>query len=133
MKKVYGIDINPIFKVAADEFASEKKINADFKIGIGEKLPYKDNFFDFVVSTDTFEHVQNLKITMDECYRVLKPGGSLLAVFPQFLHRWRLLTSYGKIYRIHLQFDCFFMTAFGLRTNKFKGVDIFWFFRYLLY
>ena len=29
--------------------------------------------------------VQNLKITMDECYRVLKPGGSLLAVFPQFL------------------------------------------------
>ena len=22
---------------------------------------------------------------MDECYRVLKPGGSLLAVFPQFL------------------------------------------------
>ncbi len=85
LKKVYGIDINPIFKVAADEFASEKKINADFKIGIGEKLPYQDNFFDFVVSTDTFEHVQNLKITMDECYRVLKPGGCLLAVFPQFL------------------------------------------------
>ena len=85
LEKAYGIDINPIFKVAADEFASEKKINADFKIGIGEKLPYQDNFFDFVVSTDTFEHVQNLKITMDECYRVLKPGGSLLAVFPQFL------------------------------------------------
>ena len=85
LEKAYGIDINPIFKVAADEFASEKKINADFKIGIGEKLPYQDNFFDFVVSTDTFEHVQNLKNTMDECYRVLKPGGSLLAVFPQFL------------------------------------------------
>ena len=85
LEKVYGIDINPIFKVAADEFAAEKKINADFKIGIGEKLPYEDNSFDFVVSTDTFEHVQNLKTTMAECYRVLKPGGSLLAVFPQFL------------------------------------------------
>tara|TARA_B100000902_G_C27253589_1_gene886612 strand:- start:341 stop:1273 length:933 start_codon:yes stop_codon:yes gene_type:complete len=85
LKKVYGIDINPIFKVAADEFALEKKINAEFKTGIGEKLPYDDNSFDFVVSTDTFEHVQDLKNTMDECFRVLKPNGMLLAVFPQFL------------------------------------------------
>ena len=85
LKKVYGIDINPIFKIAADEFASEKKINAEFKTGIGEKLPYEDNSFDFVVSTDTFEHVQNLENTMNECFRVLKPDGMLLAVFPQFL------------------------------------------------
>ena len=85
LKKVYGIDINPIFKIAADEFASEKKINAEFKTGVGEKLPYDNNSFDFIVSTDTFEHVQNLENTMNECFRVLKPDGMLLAVFPQFL------------------------------------------------
>ena len=85
LKKVYGIDINPIFKVAADEFALEKKINAEFKTGVGEKLPYEDNSFDFIVSTDTFEHVQNLENTMNECFRVLKPDGMLLAVFPQYL------------------------------------------------
>ena len=71
LKKVYGIDINPIFKIAADEFASEKKINAEFKTGVGEKLPYDNNSFDFIVSTDTFEHVQNLENTMNECFRLL--------------------------------------------------------------
>ena len=85
LKKSYGIDINPIFKIAAEEFAAKKNINADFKTGIGEKLPYEDNFFDFVVSTDTFEHVQSLEDSIDECFRVLKPGGMMLAVFPQFL------------------------------------------------
>ena len=85
LKKVYGIDINPIFKIAADEFTVEKKIDAEFKTGIGEELPYNNDFFDFVVSTDTFEHVQNLEKSIDECFRVLKPGGMLLAVFPQFL------------------------------------------------
>ena len=85
LKKSYGIDINPIFKIASEEFAREKNINADFSTGIGEKLPYDDNFFDFIVSTDTFEHVQSLEKSMAECYRVLKPGGKLLAVFPQFL------------------------------------------------
>ena len=85
IKKSYGLDINPVFKIAAEEFAEEKNLNADFKTGISEKLPYEDNFFDFVVSTDTFEHVQNLENSMDECFRVLKPGGMLLAVFPQHL------------------------------------------------
>jgi len=85
LKKVYGIDINPVFKIAAEEFSVEKKINAEFKIGVGENLPYENNFFDFIVTTDTFEHVQNLEKSMDECFRVLKPGGMLLAVFPQFL------------------------------------------------
>ena len=34
--------------IFADEFAGEKNLNVDFKIGVGEKLPYEDNFFDFV-------------------------------------------------------------------------------------
>ena len=82
LKKSYGIDINPIFKIASEEFAREKNINADFSTGIGEKLPYDDNFFDFIVSTDTFEHVQSLEKSMEECYRVLKPGGKFLASVP---------------------------------------------------
>ena len=85
IKKSYGLDINPVFKIAAEEFAEEKNLSADFKSGISEKLPYEDNFFDFVVSTDTFEHVQNLENSIDECFRILKPGGILLAVFPQHL------------------------------------------------
>ena len=105
-KKVYGIDINPIFKVAAEEFALEKNINADFKTGIGEKLPYDDNFFDFIVTTDSFEHVQNLEKSMNECFRVLKPDGMLLAVFPQFLQPFEShLDFVTKIPCLHWFFD----------------------------
>ena len=85
--KVIGIDISKkMLDIGRQKIKKNKLDHCIFlKTGDAEILDYEDNFFDFVVSTDTFEHVQNLKITMDECYRVLKPGGSLLAVFPQFL------------------------------------------------
>lgn len=79
-----GIDINPIFAEAGNRFANEKNINATFDTGFGENLPYPDNSFDFIVSYDVFEHVKDLEIVMNECARVLRPGGLILAVFPPF-------------------------------------------------
>jgi ubiquinone/menaquinone biosynthesis C-methylase UbiE len=86
LKIGYGIDINPIFKIAADEFASQKRLtNLKFFTGFGESLPFEDSSIDVIVSTDVFEHVQNLEKVLDECHRVLKPGGKLCIVFPQYL------------------------------------------------
>ena len=48
----------------------KKKIRGSFKLAYGEKLPFRDNFFDYIVSTDTFEHVQDINKTINECYRV---------------------------------------------------------------
>lgn len=84
-KEIHGIDINPVFIKTCIELAKKKKIRGSFKLAYGEKLPYRDNFFDYIISTDTFEHVQNLQKTLNECYRVLKPNGKLLVVFPQYL------------------------------------------------
>ena len=81
---VCGLDINPLFAEAASEFAKEKGVAAKFATGFGEALPYADNSFDFIVATDVFEHVQDLRRVLSECYRTLKPGGKLLCVFPQF-------------------------------------------------
>ncbi len=81
-----GIDINPIFKVASDEFAASVNVaNVDFKTGVGEALPYEDNSFDFIVATDVLEHVEDIENVLIECYRVLKKGGRLCIVFPQYL------------------------------------------------
>lgn len=80
-----GIDINPIFQQAGEEFAQLKGIeNIKFCTGVGEALPFTDNSIDFIVSTDVFEHVQDLQKVLGECHRVLKGGGKLLVVFPQF-------------------------------------------------
>ena len=128
LKKVYGIDINPIFKIAADEFASEKKINAEFKTGVGEKLPYENNSFDFIVSTDTFEHVQNLENTMNECFRVLKPDGMLLAVFPQFLQPFEShLNFVTKLPCIHWFFNSKKISEKYYEILKERGVSAKWY------
>lgn len=83
-RKGVGVDINPIFAQAGNEFACKHGVNATFDTGCGENLPYEKDSFDFVVSYDVFEHVQNCEQVVKECHRVLKPGGLLFAIFPQF-------------------------------------------------
>src|SRR5205823_2882592 len=63
----------------------------------GEYIPFRDAMFDLVIATCVFEYFQNPQKGADEIYRVLKPGGSLLASFgavvPRFVdqERWRFL------------------------------------------
>jgi SAM-dependent methyltransferase len=51
-------------------------------LGIGEKLPFRDNIFDFVHSNAVLEHVKNPFECARELYRVLKPGGELFCAVP---------------------------------------------------
>jgi len=48
----------------------------------GLNIPYSDNSFDMVFSTQVFEHVEELDELMLEVRRVLKPGGLLLVTMP---------------------------------------------------
>lgn len=52
----------------------------------GYRIPFPDNFFDFITSTSVFEHVFNQGDVIAEIARVLKPDGATLHVFPS---RWR--------------------------------------------
>jgi ubiquinone/menaquinone biosynthesis C-methylase UbiE len=52
------------------------------------KMPFSDGSFDALVSADTFEHLDDLKATLQECARVLKPGGFLYGYFPPFYAPW---------------------------------------------
>ncbi len=82
--RVCGIDIREVYAEAAARFAEERGVEAEFATGFAEALPYEDDSFDFIVSTDVLEHVNDVAATMAECFRVLKPGGRLLVVFPQY-------------------------------------------------
>lgn len=50
-------------------------------------LPYPDAHFDFVIHSDTLEHVQNPVHALSECRRVLKPGGALTFTVPIIVGR----------------------------------------------
>jgi SAM-dependent methyltransferase len=45
-------------------------------------LDFPDDYFDLVVSNQVLEHVEDLRVTLRELHRVLKPGGKMLSLFP---------------------------------------------------
>jgi SAM-dependent methyltransferase len=48
----------------------------------GRTLPFEDDYFDSIFSSQVFEHISNLEEILGELYRVLRPGGHMLATFP---------------------------------------------------
>ena len=45
-----------------------------------EKLPFKDNYFDYYTISFGIRNVNNVDIALKEAYRVLKPGGRFLCL-----------------------------------------------------
>jgi SAM-dependent methyltransferase len=82
-----GLDIDSSIVAHALRFArSMGSDNSWFAPGVGESLPFRSNSFDLVMCYDVLEHVQDVEKTLAEVYRVLKPSGLFLAVFPPYYH-----------------------------------------------
>jgi len=47
-----------------------------------EDIPIEDSYFDIIICTDVFEHVENVDKLSDELHRLIKPGGMLLFATP---------------------------------------------------
>ena len=54
--------------------------NINWIIASAEKLPLKDNSFDFYSISFGLRNTKNLKKSLAEAYRVLKPGGRFLCL-----------------------------------------------------
>lgn len=52
--------------------------------GVGEKLPFEDSIFDIVYSSNVLEHVENPLHVLSEALRVLKPGGIMQIIYPNY-------------------------------------------------
>jgi SAM-dependent methyltransferase len=52
------------------------------------RMAFPDAAFDLIVSTNTFEHIFGVEKALQECARVLKPGGHLLISFPPYGSPW---------------------------------------------
>lgn len=58
-----------------------KYIQADVR-----KLPFKDNYADYVIATHVIEHIniEDIQKTLNEWFRVMKPGARLIITAPNF-------------------------------------------------
>jgi SAM-dependent methyltransferase len=77
VRSIIGVDVDPANLAQAERARQRLHVsNCRFVHGT-ESLP--DACVDGVFSTDTFEHVQDLPYAFRELYRVLRPGGKLIA------------------------------------------------------
>jgi SAM-dependent methyltransferase len=82
VRSAVGVDIEPgAIALANRALHTSPRQNCRFVCAPDGRLPFADNSFDAVFSTDTFEHVMDLDRAFGEILRVLRPGGSLLTRF----------------------------------------------------
>ena len=51
------------------------------------RLPFKDDFFDYVTSTEAFHHYHDQQKALQEMFRVTKTGGKIIIVDINFFLR----------------------------------------------
>jgi len=82
---VWGFDASPMAISMTQEWLTEESLDADLKRHqMEEPFPYEDDFFDAVISVQVIHHnlMIDIKKTILEIERVLKPGGILFVTFP---------------------------------------------------
>jgi len=67
------------------EITKKKIPHAKILVASAADLPFKDECFDIVLSTEVIEHVEDQKKTLSEQMRVLKKGGYLVLTTPNRL------------------------------------------------
>ncbi len=68
----------------ADDFAASDSEIEVRQADLNESLPYKDDAFDYVVSTEVLEHLQNPFRAIQEFSRVTRPGGTVVLTTPNY-------------------------------------------------
>ena len=72
-----GVDLtDAAINIARERFALFDEQGEFIKIN-AEKLPFLENYFDYVYSFGVIHHSPQPELIVDEIYRVLKPGGSI--------------------------------------------------------
>ncbi len=78
--EVVGITLSPVQANRAQERAAAAglKDRATFQVANALDIPYPENTFDLVWTLESGEHMPDKTKFLQECYRVLKPGGRLI-------------------------------------------------------
>jgi SAM-dependent methyltransferase len=84
-----GIEPSLLGAQAAARLLRERGVGSSTVVcGVGEHLPFAAASFDVVCSFQVLEHARKPRLFLDESIRVLKPGGWLVHVFPNFGSVW---------------------------------------------
>ena len=99
---VTGVDVAPsAIELARTNFA-QQGLAGRFEVANGEALPFGDDTFDLVFAHGVVQYTADPQRLVDECRRVVKPGGE--AVF-QVYNRVSWLNALSKLMNVGLEHE----------------------------
>jgi SAM-dependent methyltransferase len=128
--RAFGVDMLPNALI--------KFPNANIKIADLEKnkLPYPSNSFDVVFSKSVIEHFYYPENIIKEIYRVLKPGGLVITMCPDWKYNYKI---YYEDYTHRTPFtelslkDIHLIHGFNkVHVKKFRQLPIIWKFNFII-
>lgn len=85
----YGVEPDGLNLEVSKEILSSLSLSPDIiSADQAESLHFEDNSFDIVYSSNVLEHVRDPKKVFEESIRVLKPGGYMVFVIPNYASWW---------------------------------------------
>jgi ubiquinone/menaquinone biosynthesis C-methylase UbiE len=99
---VTGVDLTESAITLAKANFSQQQLPGRFEVADGEHLPFEDATFDLVYAHGVVQYTPDPQKLVDECHRVLKPGGQ--AVF-QVYNRVSWLNALSKLMKVGLEHD----------------------------
>jgi SAM-dependent methyltransferase len=100
--QVTGVDLAASAIDLARANFEQQGLQGRFDVADGEQLPFPDNAFDLVFAHGVVQYTANPRRLVEECHRVLKPGGE--AVF-QVYNRISWLNALSKLMKVALEHD----------------------------
>lgn len=99
---VTGVDVAaPAIELARANFA-QQGLHGDFRVADGEHLPFPNELFDLVYAHGVVQYTPSPQRLVNECLRVLKPGGE--AIF-QVYNRMSWLNALSKLMKVPLEHE----------------------------
>jgi len=99
---VTGVDVSTSAIDLARKNFEQQGLRGRFEVADGEHLPFADNTFDLVFAHGVVQYTAQPQRLVDECRRVLKPGGQ--AIF-QVYNRISWLNALSKLMKIGLEHE----------------------------
>ena len=99
---VTGVDISSAAIDLARQNFEQQGLEADLRVADGELLPFDSDTFDVVFAHGVIQYTPDTQKIVDECRRVLKPGGQ--AIF-QVYNRISWLNALSKLMKVPLEHE----------------------------
>ena len=121
---VYGCDLS--------SFAGECIKDVEIKVNDVEKepLPFNSNYFDIVYSKSFLEHLRFPEQFMSEAHRVLKPGGLMITIVPDWEVNYKIYFddyTHRTPFSIISLKDIYMIFDFNkIQVKKFRQLPIVW-------